>query len=433
MRKQVVGLVLLLAVLCVGAMVSAQEVTVEPTVDLTIVPTLVETLLPTTEVTGEPTAEATAQPTSEQAEATAMPTAEATAEMPVEPEVTTTPTDDSAYLRIAQFAPDAESVDVYLNGSVAVRNLKYPSVSRWFAVDPGTYSLAVAPSGQSVDDTVFAPVDVTASADTWQTVVVIGSAESGTLQASVIPEDYSDLMPSTGGLTFVNALEGSPNVNFVRGDVVFYAQVGFPGPDTATSSSSLLIDAGIFDVSVTEADDPTNVFAERAGLEMQENAYTLVALIGTLDESRLYVLTTDRSEVQIVRGLLPKPGQLLDAMRANENLTAFAAALESAGLSDLLSGSEMYTILAPANFAFDDSASMTAEQQEALRGYIVEGKYTSAELVDAATLTTLAGTTLSVTTEANGILVNGVQVIDVNIPATNGVIHMLNGLLTPAR
>jgi uncharacterized surface protein with fasciclin (FAS1) repeats len=184
---------------------------------------------------------------------------------------------------------------------------------------------------------------------------------------------------------------------------------------------------------VTAGDDPSRVFAERSGLEMPENAYTLVALIGTLDDSRLFVLTTDRSEVQIVRGLLPKPGQLLDALRANENLTAFADALENAGLSDLLSGEEEYTILAPANFAFDDSPAMTAEEQaDMLRGYIVEGKYTSAELIDAGTLTALDGSTLNVTIDNNGIFVNNVQVIDVNIAATNGVIHMLNGLLTQA-
>jgi hypothetical protein len=360
------------------------------------------------------------------------PTAETTAEVPVEPEITTTPTDDSAYLRIAHFAPDAASVDAYLNGNIAVRNLNYPSASRWFAVDPGTYTMAVAASGQTANDTLIDPFDVTASAGTWQTVAVIGSTASGTLQASVIAEDYSDLLPSTGSFTFVNALEGSPPVNLVRDGVVFFAQVGSPGQDAALSSS-LLVDAGIFDVSVTAGDDPAQVFAERTGLELPENAYTLVALIGTLGDSRLFVLTTDRSEVQIVRGLLPKPGQLLDALRANENLTAFADTLESTGLSDLLSGDTEYTILAPANFAFDDSAAMTAEQQaEALRGYIVEGKFTSIELVDAGTLTALDGSTLNVTTDANGIFINNVQVIDVNIPATNGVIHMLNGLLNQA-
>jgi len=47
--------------------------------------------------------------------------------------------------------------------------------------------------------------------------------------------------------------------------------------------------------------------------------------------------------------------------------------------------------------------------------------------VNAGTLTALNGTTLTITIENNNIVVNGQRVIDVNISATNGVIHMVNG------
>ncbi len=267
------------------------------------------------------------------------------------------------------------------------------------------------------------------TSDSWQTVVLVGAGLSGTLQATTITEDYRDTMPSTGGFTFVNALEGSQPVNVMRGDVTFFAQIGFPGTDGTTPFSSMLVDAGTFDVSVVDASDPTNVLAQQSDLELPENAYTLVALVGTPDNASLFTETTDRSEVQIVRGALPEPGRLPDALRANENLTAFADALQSAGLADMLSGTKDYTIFAPANFAFDN-ASMSADQQaDVLRGYIVEGKYTSIELLNAETLTALNGDTLNITTDSNALYVNNVQVIDLNIPATNGVIYMLNGLL----
>jgi len=142
---------------------------------------------------------------------------------------------------------------------------------------------------------------------------------------------------------------------------------------------------------------------------------------------------TDESAVEIAQGKLPKPGTLLEALRANDNLTAFADAIQSAGLTDLLAGSTEYTIFAPANFIMDNFGSMTTEEQaNTLRSYIVEGKYTSKQVLDAGTLTALDGTKLTVTTDNNAIFVNGVQVIDVNISATNGVIHMLNGLWSSA-
>lgn len=416
MRRTAIGILLVL-LLSLGAVmvVSAQDVTVEPTSEVTVEPTL----MPTAEVTVEPTAEVTTEPT---AEATMEPTAEVT---PVAPEMTATPSDDNGYLRIANFSPDAGTVDIFVNDSLAVRSLTYPAISQWFAVAPGSYTVAASGSGQTASDSLFAPVDVPVSGGTWQTVALVGSMANNTLQAIIVPEDYSDLQPSTGGLTFLNAVEGSNPVNLIRDDVAFFAQIGYPSADSPASSSSLIIDGGTFDLGVSDANDPTIVYAETRSVALPENGYTLVALIGTPDDSRLFVLTTDRSEVQIVRGLLPEPGQLLDAMRANENLTSFADALANGGMTETLSGAQQYTIFAPANFVVDNE--LNAQSALALRSYIVEGKYTSRQLIDAGTLTAVDGTTLTITTRDNGIYVNDVQLIDVNIPATNGVIHMLSG------
>lgn len=412
MRRTGIGILLVLLLsLGVIMVVSAQEVTVEPTAEVT--------LEPPAEVTAEPTAEVTLEPT---AEATMEPTAEVT---PVAPEMTEMPSDDNGYLRIANFSPDAGTLDLFVNDSLAVRSLTYPAISQWFAVAPGSYTVAASGSGQSASDSLFATIDVPVSGGTWQTVAIIGSTASGTLQAIIVPEDYSDLQPSTGGLTFLNAVEGSNPVNLIRDDVVFFAQIGYPSADTPASSSSLIIDSGMFTLGVTDANDPTIVYVENRTVALPENGYTLVALIGTLDDARLFVITTDRSEVQIVRGLLPEPGQLLDAMHTNENLTSFADALANGGMTETLSGAQQYTIFAPANFVVDNE--LNAQSALALRSYIVEGKYTSRQLIDAGTLTAVDGTTLTITTRDNGIYVNDVQLIDVNIPATNGVIHMQSG------
>ncbi len=179
-------------------------------------------------------------------------------------------------------------------------------------------------------------------------------------------------------------------------------------------------------MSVVDPNNPSTVFAQQTGLQLPENAYTLVALIGTPGNEQLFTLVTDESAVEIVRGMLPKPGTLIDALNADPNLTAFADALQSAGLSDMFTGDTQYTIFAPANFTMDSMS--TADQANALRAYIVEGKYTSRQILDAGTLTALDGSTITITTDNNAIYANGVQVIDVNIAATNGVIHMLDGL-----
>jgi uncharacterized surface protein with fasciclin (FAS1) repeats len=397
MKRGVYAVILtLLLALYATAVVSAQEATTEP--------------IP--------------QPTQTSSEETST---EATAEVVLE----STPADDGAHLRVALFAPDAPAVDIYVNGELAVRNLSYPQVSGWFTVAPGTYNIAVTAADADVSNTLIPAVSISASGDTWQTVAATGSVNSGTLTTTLIPEDYSDLMPGTGGFTFFNALEGGPIVNFVRNDVLYFAQISFPGNENIGSSSSLREDAGLFNVRVEAADDPNNVIAEQTDLEIPENAYTLIALVGTPDNPQLATFVTDRAVVAIEKGLLPEPGTLMDALRANENLTAFADAVEQAGLSDLLTSETEYTIFAPANFVLDDMGSMSQDElANLLQGYIIEEKFPSRTVIDTGTFTPLAGTNLVVTTSGNGIFVNdNVEVIDVNIPATNGVIHMLNALV----
>ncbi len=416
MRKRTLPLILiLLLALFSAAAVSAQDVTLEPPIEVTLEPTLPAiTLEPTAEVTPPATAEATAAPG-----VGLTPAPAATTEMQM------TPMSDGAYLRFAHFSPDAPAVDIYVDGSLAVRSLTYPGVSQWIALEPGTHSISVSDSGNSMDKAVLGPTDVSVSAGTWQTAAVIGSSGNNSLNAVLIAEDYNDLLPGTAGFTFFNAVEGSPAVNVSRDDVVYFAQIGYPAEMGSGYSSSLRVDAGQFDVSVTAADDPTTTLAERTHLALPENSYVLVALIGTQDDARLFSVVTDAADVAIARGDLPQPGRLLDALSANENLTSFGDALSNGGMSDTLSGTDEYTIFAPANFVVDNDVN--AQSALALRSYIVEGKYTSQELIDAGTLTALDGTQLTITTGDNGIYVNGVQLIDVNIPATNGVIHMLSG------
>lgn len=425
MQKRLFSMVLVaLVALSAVLVVSAQETTVEPPIDVTVEVTLGATGVPTSEATlPPPTNEGTAEATDQMTSAPPMDmTPEATTEAPVAAETEMAPVANGALLRVAYFAPDMENVDVYLDNVLIFKNLKFPSVSRFISLEPGTYNVQIVWTGSPVSDAV-ASANVSVSDGTAQTLAVIGAGDTTSLNTALISEDYSDLLPGTGGFTFVNAVPGSSAVNLLRDNVVYYAQIEFPGPDVATSSSSLRVDSGTFDISVVSADDETTVLAENVALELPENAYTLVALIGTAGNARLFTVVTDEADVEVARGDLPKPGRILDALRANENLTSFADALDAAGLTDQLSSTGEYTVFAPANFVIDDNAIDVSAA--ALSGYIVEGKYTSAELVDVGTLTAIDGSTLTITVENNKILVNRYELIDVNIAATNGVIHML--------
>jgi len=412
------GFVLLLTLLTALA-VSAQEVTTEPTAEVTV-----DVNTPTPQM-GATTAPDAAQ-TTPQATMEIEMSSEATAEML---------TDERAHVRFAHFAPDAPAVLVRLNGDVPeeVAALEYPSLSDWLTFDAGTLSIEVVPTGDANAAAVIGPSDLSLSAGTWQTIAVIGTMGDSSLNAIVVQEVYDDPMPGTGGLTFLNALAGGPRVDLNRGDVVYFAGLDFPNTQGGTFFSTLMADSGLYDFRVSANDDPANTLAEAAQQELAENAYTFMALIGTPDAPELFVDVTDRSEVAIQLGLLPEPGNLLDALGPDDNLTGLETVLASSTLMDTLTAEDAeYTIFAPANFALDevDMSGMTAEQvDQVLQSHIVEGKLTSRDLLNGEPITSLAGTPLAVTVEGNNIYVNGVQVIAVNIPASNGVIHMLNAVL----
>ena len=64
--------------------------------------------------------------------------------------------------------------------------------------------------------------------------------------------------------------------------------------------------------------------------------------------------------------------------------------------------------------------------------HIVPGKLTSVDLVESETLTTIQGETLTVTVRDGVPFVNGARIVTADIPAKNGVIHIINDVLLPS-
>lgn len=339
--------------------------------------------------------------------------------------------DTQSHYRVANFAASAPAVSVSLNGEATEGDaVSFPELSDWASVDAGDYQIAVL----GEDGAALAQSDVTLEAGTWRTLALVGSAESGTLTLHELVEDYGDLNPGTGGLTVFMALDGDAMVNFNRDGVPYATELTSPGIiESGVSQLSLHDDAGVFDFQFVETQDAANVLADIPQDEIAENAYTFIALTGSADSPQAIIDVTDRAEVNLELGTLAEPGTLLEAAQADENLTSFAQAAVDAGLEDILTGEDPYTIFVPANFVLDNIDMSDPEAlAQVLRAHVVEGKLMSRDVTSAQTLETLAGEPITVRIDGNNIYVNDVQVIALNIPATNGVIHMINGVLMPA-
>lgn len=129
----------------------------------------------------------------------------------------------------------------------------------------------------------------------------------------------------------------------------------------------------------------------------------------------------------------------------NPDFSTLVAALGAADLVGAVSdcsGDEL-TVFAPTNAAFDaalSSLGQTADEvladtdtlSQTLLYHVVAGAVDSGTVVTLDSATTLQGEAISIAVEGGGVVLNGgVNVVDVDIEACNGVIHVIDSVLVP--
>ena len=140
-------------------------------------------------------------------------------------------------------------------------------------------------------------------------------------------------------------------------------------------------------------------------------------------------------------------GTIVDIASGNDDFSTLVAAVTAADLGATLSGEGPYTVFAPTNEAFEALPAGTVDEllkpenkdqlAAILTYHVVEGEVMAADLSDGQEITTVQGGTLTVgidgdtvtLTDENGATVN---VVDTDIDADNGVIHVIDGVVTPA-
>lgn len=135
---------------------------------------------------------------------------------------------------------------------------------------------------------------------------------------------------------------------------------------------------------------------------------------------------------------------IVDITAKNPNFDTLHAAIVAAGLADTLASADnTFTVFAPTDAAFEaleaaapgTIASVLADPEGALTTiltyHVVPGKVMSGDVVAADTLTTVQGEELDVTVRDGEVFVDGARVVTVDIPAKNGVIHVIDSVLLP--
>lgn len=205
--------------------------------------------------------------------------------------------DAMAQVRIGHLAPDVSAVDVYIDDVPTTFNgLPFGTVSDWFALPAGAYTVALVPSGATPADAVLSAT-VELPAESWHSVLAVGLLENDTLTLDIIEEDYTPLDDGETRISFYHAIPEALPVNVVTGDGDVLAFLAFLDTLTDTEGdpvprhSTVDIPQGPRLLQVVSATDPDSVLVDTAAFNYAAMRHYFFAVIG-VSSNPTFVLTS---------------------------------------------------------------------------------------------------------------------------------------------
>jgi transforming growth factor-beta-induced protein len=205
-----------------------------------------------------------------------------------------------------------------------------------------------------------------------------------------------------------------------------------------------VVAAAVPAAEVVELDSATTVQGEEISIEVVDGS---VILNGEVE-----VIITDieasNGIIHVIDAVLLPPSltaeelpSIAEIAAGDENFSTLVAALDAAGLVDVLAGEGEFTVFAPTNDAFAALPEGTVEALledpegdliQILLYHVVDGIALAEAVVGLDNVTTIQGEAISIEIVDGSVILNGeVEVIITDIEASNGVIHVIDGVLLP--
>jgi uncharacterized surface protein with fasciclin (FAS1) repeats len=121
--------------------------------------------------------------------------------------------------------------------------------------------------------------------------------------------------------------------------------------------------------------------------------------------------------------------------------TTLVAAVKAASLVDALSNAGPFTVFAPTNAAFDKLPAGTVDGllktekkddlTDILQYHVSVGVFKADMLTDGQVIGQVNGGNITITKKDGKLMVNGIANIVASIPASNGIVHVIDAVLLP--
>lgn len=141
------------------------------------------------------------------------------------------------------------------------------------------------------------------------------------------------------------------------------------------------------------------------------------------------------------RSVVPDSMTIPRMLETDDRFSTLRTALDSTKLDSLLATDGPYTLFAPPNEAFDalppgTVETLLTERHDRLRTilahHLVDGRLSTEDRSEPRTVTTMSGDTLSLRSTDTGVFVGDVSVVDGDVEAANGLIHVVDRVLPPS-
>ncbi len=301
---------------------------------------------------------------------------------------------------------------VHVINGVLLPNLTVPTVTTAVAADPNLSSL----------ETAIGLVDG------------LGAALDGL-------ESFTVFAPTDAAFTSLVQNSGAADLTEL---------VGILGDNLATVLNFHVIDVDAFFSDELEAtQDVTTLAGEELTIARSGNAVTVTDSQGnTFNVTMADIAVANDGVVHVIDGVVLPPLPIATTARLNPNLSVLEEALlKFPELVTELSGTTNYTVFAPTNDAFVALLGVIGQNElddipedvllRVLQYHVVAGTELSTDLDNNESLNTLLtdeGETspeqLTVST-TNGVQINGINVTGPDVSVTNGVVHVVEGVLVP--
>ncbi|MBW1296923.1 fasciclin domain-containing protein [Aquimarina litoralis] len=256
------------------------------------------------------------------------------------------------------------------------------------------------------------------------------------VEIAVATPELSTLVGALQAADLVDTLNGDgPFTVFAPTNDAFAALDEIPGGDALTEVLLYHVAAGKFSAEdLIAGQTVTTVQGDEVTIEMVDGEVFLNGSIKVL----LADIEASNGIVHVIDGVLLLPADLQSIVEiavATPELSTLVGALQAANLVDTLNGEGPFTVFAPTNDAFaaldaiPDGDALT----EVLLYHVAAGKFSAEDLIAGQTVTTVQGDQVSIEMIDGEVFLNGsIKVLLADIEASNGIVHVINGVLIPS-